>query len=48
MAPLLQFSLLSRRGRCMPQGYTSKELEAELPDIVRRNKIKEMEKKGPT
>lgn len=40
MAPLLQFSPQSREGRWMPQGYTSTELEAELPDRVRRNKKK--------
>lgn len=36
------FSLQSREGRCMPQGYTS----AELPDRVRGNKIKQMKKRN--
>lgn len=48
MAPHLQFSLQSREGRHTPQGYTGKELEAELPDTVRGNKIKHMKKKETT
>lgn len=36
---MIQFSFQSREDRCMPQGHTGQDFEAELPDRVRENKI---------